>query len=278
MRIVFTRLDLIPRKLPERAAILSDELAARELAEIGIQPHFQVRAPDILELEEVKALLDSGGFKSIVAFGGWAAASAARALAVKKHKRLSLRESLFEYLNPSVPVVAVPFSLGFCTPLSEITVIWDSMVPVYYALLMPLDAVWLPLDKCAEAFLRDPLEAEALRAEAELLGLEPLDPSNCSAVLRFCRSYAVHGPGPLLLASASVAAVAGVEIATALKAVLEAFRNYSCEGWLRRAARRKLDLLAEHAWSYYSSFLTKIGVRSSYELLKLLRRVLACCL
>lgn len=278
MKIVFTRLELVPKKLPKEAAILVDELAAQQLSKLGVQPHLRVRDPDILELEKTKELLDSGGFKSIVAFGGWAAASAAKALAVTKHKRLSLRESLFENSSPSVPVVTVPFGLGFCTTLSEIALIWDPVVPVFYTLRIPLAAAWLPLDKCTEAFLRDPLEAEALRADAELLGLEPPDPSGCSAVARFCRSYALRGPGPLFLLSASVAAVAGGELAAALRAVFEALRNCECVDWLKRAARRSLDLLAEHAWSYYSPLLAKLGVGSSYDTLAVFRRLLACCL
>lgn len=278
MRLVFTRLELIPAKLTERTAILVDQLAEHPLAQLGIQPHFQVKVPEILELEGVKEQLDSGGYQSIAAFGGWAAVSAARVLAITKRKRLSLRESLFEHASPSIPVIAVPFDLGLCIPLSEITLLLDSVVPVYYILRMPLTAVWIPLDRCPGALLQNPLEAEALHVEAELLGLEPPDLSSCSAVARFCHSYTMRGPGPLLLATASIAALAGAAVETVLKAILDVIRGGECGEWLKRIARRKLDLLAEHAWSYYSPCLVRLGVSSSYNTLTFFRQLLANCL
>lgn len=277
VKLIFTRLELVPRRLPPDAAVISDPSAARAVAKLGIQPVVEVNTPDVVSLEGVKASLGSRGFRTIVALGGWVASSAARALAVRKLKHLTLRESLFENPTQFTPVISVALDPSLCVPLSEIALIWDPIVPVYYALRIPLLEAWIPIDYCSLPELRERADYEVLRADAELLGVESPELNSCADVARFCRSYAARGPGPLLLASMSLAAVAGVQLREALEATLRALRG-DCSDWLKRTARKELDLLAEHAWSYYSQHLSRLGARDSYGALSLFRRLLGSCL
>jgi len=256
---------------------VADQLGMKFLGELGLRPHLAVEKPDVVALEEAWEGILGEKYTRLVAVGGWAAASSAKALSLRRRGSLRLREMLFEDRTPARRVVTIPLDVGFCTTASELSLVWDPLVPTYYVIRLDHDVV-LPFEEYEKALAADPEQHYALSRDAQLLGLSPPPTGGARGMLDFCLGYALKGPGPFLAAVLSLAALSGrapLEVSGVLRSLSS---RGGCPDWLLRLTRRKLDYLAEHAWSYYSLFFARAGLRSRYEAFKFLRSELRRCL
>uniref|UniRef100_A0A7J3X737 Iron-containing alcohol dehydrogenase n=1 Tax=Thermofilum pendens TaxID=2269 RepID=A0A7J3X737_THEPE len=278
MKILFIRRLSLGRILSSRESFLvADQQGAELLEGFGLSPHVTVERPDVVALEEAWEEVLRGGYSRLVAVGGWAAAGSAKALSLGRRGSLRLREMLFESRAPLRRVVTVPLDVGFCTTLSELSLLWDPIVPAYY--IMPLEhTVVLPLEGCEEVLRMDAEQHFTLSRDARLLSLDTPPLSNARGVVDFCLGYALRGPGPFLSLVLSLAALAERGPLEASRVLRSLYSGEKCPDWLMRLARRKLDYLVEHAWSYYSLFFAKAGLRSRYEAYRFLRSELRSCL
>jgi hypothetical protein len=278
VKVLFTRRSRLAEILGSRESYLvADQLGAKLLEGLGLRPHLAVEKPDVVALEGAWEEVLGGGYTRLVAAGGWAAASSAKVLSLGRRGSLRLREVLFESRSPLRHAVTVPLDVGFCTTLSELSLVWDPLVPAYYAVTLEHSVV-LPLEDYEVALALSPEQRYALSRDAQLLALSAPLPGSAHSIVDFCLGYALRGPGPFLSLVLSLAALSGrdpLEVSDALRRLSE---GEGCPGWLLRLARRKLDYLAEHAWSYYSLSFIRAGLRSRYEAFAFLRSELKLCL
>uniref|UniRef100_A0A7C3WJ13 Uncharacterized protein n=1 Tax=Thermofilum pendens TaxID=2269 RepID=A0A7C3WJ13_THEPE len=279
MKVVFTYRKHLEQILSSQESLLvADQLGTELLRSLGLSPHVTVESPNVAVLEKEWEKVLRRDSSRLVAVGGWAAASSAKALSLRRRGSLRLREMFFEDRTPARHVVTLPLDLGFCTTVSELSLVWDPLVPTYYVVRLDQDVV-LPLEEYEKALAADPEQYYALSRDAQLLGLSPPPPSGRAYnMLGFCLGYALRGPGPFFAMVLSLAALSGRTPLEASGVLRSLSSGGECPDWLLRLARRKLDYLAEHAWSYYSLFFARAGLRSRYEAFKFLRSELRGCL
>lgn|GEM_PF-4420246 len=278
MKILFTHESRLARILSsEDRFLVADQLGVRFLEKPGLRPHLAVEKPDVATLEEAWERVLDGGYTGLVAVGGWVAASSAKALSLGKRGSLRLRGMLFESRVPLLHAATIPLDVGFCTTLSELSMVWDPLIPVYYTVALKHTVV-LPLEEFEKILTPSPEQRYVLSRDAQLLGVSTAPLGGACGAVGFCLSYALKAPGPFLSLVLSLAALSGrtpLEVSGILQRLSG---GEECPDWLLRLARRKLDYLAEHAWSYYSLSFARAGLRSRYEAFKFFKSELRKCL
>ncbi|ABL78304.1 hypothetical protein [Thermofilum pendens] len=269
--------------------VVVDDVGARVAEELGLENVLRVDSADLVGLEKVHAAIHESGARRIVGLGGLPAVNAAKVLASPRLRGKSLREVYYDERKPAVEVLLVPLEPAYCTDLSDLVLVYDSKIPAWLV-RRAYGNTYVATFAYLEEAGRSPRTRVVVR-DMSLAGYSDVDPGE--SYVSLCSIYEGRAPGPLLIAAMTLSSILGWSLDGAVEAVAgakfeealkEAFEQENPESWLEKEMRlrraqprlwKRVDLLVEHAWTFYSLRLRSLGFRGKVEVYKLFRSLLS---
>lgn len=272
----------------DNAVVIIDESGEPYAGKISAKNQYKIEKPDIIALEEIHKEIHSRGSPSIIAIGGLTAINTAKILSLPRLPHKNLRETVYENKPPDLRPLIIATVPAMCTEATKLTLFFDPVNPVWL-MRHTVSPVFLTTPAFLENALQDP-KTQVVNHDVSLIKEAP--DHNLSTYLSLCGLYEKFGPGPLTILLLTLVSLYPLNIEEVAKnlAKLNVQDAYSRikikddpQSWIEEEAKlrekrpklyKKMDLLVEHSWTFYSLQLRRYGFKGKTDLYKFYRSLL----
>jgi hypothetical protein len=272
----------------KNSLFIVDEFGEALAGRLGVKDFLKVERADAVSLEDLHREIHTKDYLSIVGIGGAQAVNSAKILSLPRLPHKILREIIYENKPPAKRVTIIPTVPSLCTDVTRLVLFYDPRNPAWLMRrLAPTTAITTP------QYLQE--AAQDCRTKAIAMDVylsSSMSQHTGTTYLWLCNNYEKLGPGPVTVFMLTLASVFSISLdALAREAaklnVREAFEKIRREEdpylWMEEEAMfrerkpklyKKMDLLVEHAWTFYSLQLRKYGFRGKTDVYKFFRSLL----